>query len=50
MSDSEIVMCIELKGDKSFFLLFNKGNDGYVGNKFCDDGEYFVVYFWEEIC
>lgn len=50
MSDSEIAMCTELKGDKSFFLPFNKGNDGHAGNKPRDDGEYPVAYFWEEIC
>lgn len=50
MSDSEIAMCTELKGDKSSFLPFNKGNDGHAGNKSRDDGEYPVAYFWEEIC
>lgn len=50
MSDSEIAMCTELKGDKSFFLPLNKGNNGQAGNKPRDDGEYPVAYFWEEIC
>lgn len=50
MSDSEIAMCTELKGDKSFFLPFNKGNEGHAGNKPRNDGEYPVAYFWEEIC
>lgn len=50
MSDSEIAMCTELKGDGSFFLPFNKGNDGHAGNKPREDGEYPVAYFWEEIC
>ncbi|MEJ1407004.1 MAG: DEAD/DEAH box helicase family protein [Candidatus Sedimenticola sp. (ex Thyasira tokunagai)] len=50
MSDSEIAMCTELKGDKSYFLPFNKGNEGHAGNKPRDDGEYPVAYFWEEIC
>lgn len=50
MSDSEIAMCTELKGDKSYFLPFNKGNDGHAGNKPREDGDYPVAYFWEEIC
>ncbi|PPD28242.1 MAG: restriction endonuclease [Methylomonas sp.] len=50
MSDSEIAMCTELKGDKSVFLPFNKGNAGHAGNPARSDGEYPVAYFWEEIC
>lgn len=50
MSDSEIAMCTELKGEESVFLPFNKGNEGHAGNKTRDDGEYPVAYFWEEIC
>ena len=50
MSDSEIKMTTELQGESSFFLPFNKGNNGYAGNPTRDDGEYPVAYFWEEIC
>ena len=50
MSDSEIAMTTKLDGEKTFFLPFNKGNDGHAGNKARDDGEYPVAYFWEEIC
>lgn len=50
MSDSEIAMCTQLKGEDSYFLPFNKGNDGHAGNKPREDGEYPVAYFWEEIC
>lgn len=50
MSDSEIAMCTELNGEKSFFLPFNKGNEGRAGNKPRSDGEYPIAYFWEEIC
>lgn len=49
MSDSEIAMTTKLNGDKTYFLPFNKGNDGHAGNKARDDGEYPVAYFWEEI-
>lgn len=50
MSDSEIAMATKLDGDKTFFLPFNKGNQGHAGNAARDDGEYPVAYFWEEIC
>ena len=50
MSDSEIAMCTNLRGEKSYFLPFNKGNEGHAGNKPRADGEYPVAYFWEEIC
>lgn len=51
MSDSEIAMTTKLNGNKTFFLPFNKGNNGHAGNKARDDDdEYPVAYFWEEIC
>ncbi len=50
MSDSEIAMATRLNGNKTFFLPFNKGNNGHAGNAARDDGEYPVAYFWEEIC
>ncbi|MBH0090414.1 alpha/beta hydrolase [Pseudoalteromonas sp. NSLLW218] len=50
MSDSEIKMTTRLSGESTFFLPFNKGNNGYAGNPTRDDGEYPVAYFWEEIC
>lgn len=50
MSDSEIAMTTKLNGDDTFFLPFNKGNDGHSGNAARVDGEYPVAYFWEEIC
>lgn len=50
MSDSEIAMCTELKGEKSYFLPFNRGNNGHAGNPSRADGEYPVAYFWQEIC
>lgn len=50
MSDSEIAMTTRLAGQDTFFLPFNKGNNGHAGNAARDDGEYPVAYFWEEIC
>mgnify|MGYP000628032065 CR=1 FL=1 len=50
MSDSSIYMTTELKGDNTFFLPFNKGNNGHAGNAVRKDGEYPVAYFWEEVC
>jgi type I restriction enzyme, R subunit len=50
MSDSEIQMTTRLNGDKTFFLPFNKGNNGHAGNAVRKDGEYPVAYFWEEVC
>ena len=50
MSDSEIWMTTKLAGEDTFFLPFNKGNDGRAGNAARADGEYPVAYFWEEIC
>ena len=50
MSDSDIQMTTKLDGDNTFFLPFNKGNDGHAGNSAREDGEYPVAYFWEEVC
>lgn len=55
MSDSQIRMATELKGDSTYFLPFNQGNDGTVPNKkvsenVSENGEYPVAYFWEEVC
>lgn len=50
LSDSEIYMATELKGENTYFLPFNKGDNGHAGNPTRADGEYPVAYFWEEIC
>lgn len=55
MSDSQIRMATELKGDSTYFLPFNQGNDGTVPDKKVSEnvgknGEYPVAYFWEEVC
>lgn len=55
MSDSEIMMTTKLDGMNTFFLPFNKGNNGHAGNppgELREDGtrEYPVAYFWEAVC
>ena len=55
MSDSEIMMTTKLDGTNTFFLPFNKGNNGHAGNppgSTLKDGtrEYPVAYFWDEVC
>lgn len=48
MSDSDIRMTTKLVGDATFFLPFNRGNDGAAGNPPAEDG-YPVSYFWERV-
>lgn len=50
MTDTEIEMTTQLKGKNTFFLPFNKGNNGHAGNAPRQDGEYRTAYFWEEVC
>lgn len=51
LSDSEIYMTTSLDGDNTYFLPFNKGNEGHAGNPpVGEDGEYPVAYFWDYIC
>lgn len=45
---SEVYMTTRLMGDKTFFLPFNKGNDGGKGNP-GSDLEFKTAYLWEEI-
>ena len=49
MSDSDIRMATKLAGDSTFFLPFNRGNDGAAGNPPGDNGSYPVSYFWERV-
>ncbi|THG82982.1 type I restriction endonuclease subunit R [Pseudomonas sp. A-1] len=49
MSDSDIRMATKLAGDSTFFLPFNRGNDGAAGNPPAEDGGYPVSYFWERV-
>lgn len=48
MSDSDVRMTTRLAGDSTFFLPFNRGNDGAAGNPPNPDG-YPVSYFWERV-
>lgn len=45
---NEIMMTTELKGKSTFFLPFNKGNEGGKGNPFVP-GKMKTHYLWEEI-
>ncbi|NWF36067.1 type I restriction endonuclease [Mariprofundus sp. KV] len=47
MSDSEVYMTTKLAGDSTYFLPFNKGNDGAAGNPAADP--YPVKYMWEDL-
>lgn len=49
MSDSDIRMTTKLAGDSTFFLPFNRGNDGAAGNSSGEGGSYPVSYFWERV-
>jgi type I restriction enzyme R subunit len=53
MSDSDIRMTTKLDGNSTFFLPFNRGNDGAAGNPpgRSDDGSgtYPVAYLWERV-
>lgn len=49
VSTSEIFMTTRLAGAKTFFLPFNRGNDGAAGNPPAQDGKYAVAYWWEQI-
>lgn len=48
VDDSEVRMCTELKGDKSFFLPFNKGYNNGAGNPPNPDGIK-TDYLWKKI-
>ncbi len=49
MSDSDIRMTTKLAGDSTFFLPFNRGNDGAAGNPPGENGNYPVSYLWERV-
>ena len=49
MSDSDIRMTTRLAGDATFFLPFNRGNDGAAGNPPGEGGSYPVSYFWQQV-
>jgi type I restriction enzyme, R subunit len=47
VDDEEVWMSTHLQGADSFFLPFNKGNDGHKGNPVNPSGPK-TAYFWEE--
>ncbi len=49
VDDSQVWMCSELKGQKSWFLPFNKGFDDGAGNPPKADGGIKTDYLWKEI-
>jgi len=50
LSTTRAMMCTHLKGDGSFFLPFDQGDNGRSGNPKSDDPDrYPVAYLWEEI-
>ena len=48
MDDREAWMCTELKGEKSWFLPFNRGVGGGAGNP-VEAGKTATAYMWEDI-
>jgi len=48
VSTDEVYMTTELKGSKTYFLPFNKGNDGAAENPHNPNG-YATSYLWEEV-
>ncbi|OYP28454.1 type I restriction endonuclease subunit R [Rhodopirellula sp. MGV] len=48
VSSSEVRMTTHLKGDTTFFLPFNQGDDGAAGNPINPDGHK-TAYLWERI-
>jgi type I restriction enzyme R subunit len=49
MSDSNIRMSTRLAGEATFFLPFNRGNDGAAGNPPGEGGSYPVAYLWQQV-
>ncbi|KAB2773592.1 type I restriction endonuclease subunit R [Brucella anthropi] len=53
LSESEIFMTTSLDGENTFFLPFNKGNNGHAGNPPADTAhgeDYPISYFWDYVC
>ncbi len=49
MSDSDIRMATRLDGPATWFLPFNRGNDGAAGNPPGAGGTYPVAYLWQRV-
>ncbi len=48
VSNSEVYMTTKLAGEKTFFLPFNKGNEGRAGNPINPDGSK-TAYLWQQV-
>ncbi|MEP9391539.1 type I restriction endonuclease [Gordonia sp. VNK1] len=48
VSNTEVQMATKLAGDDTFFLPFNRGDQGHAGNPFNPDGSA-TSYLWEQI-
>ncbi len=48
VSQSEVMMATRLEGKETFFLPFNRGNDGAAGNAPNPEG-FATAYLWEEV-
>lgn len=49
VSNSEVRMTTKLDGPATFFLPFNKGDDGAAGNPVNPKGGHRTAYLWEEV-
>lgn len=49
MSDTDIRMATKLSGSSTFFLPFNRGNDGAAGNPPGGEDDYPVSYLWQRV-
>lgn len=45
----EVAMTTRLAGKATYFLPFNRGNDGGAGNPIPADGSYATAYLWREV-
>ncbi|SDC25878.1 type I restriction endonuclease subunit R [Acinetobacter boissieri] len=53
LSESEIAMTTALDGENTYFLPFNKGNNGHAGNPPANlnlGEDYPIAYFWDTVC
>lgn len=49
VSNSEVSMTTHLQGANTFFLPFNRGNNGAAGNPVNENGGHRTAYLWEQI-
>lgn len=49
VSNDEVWMTTKLAKEKTYFLPFNRGNDGHAGNGFDEDGGSATTYLWRDV-